>query len=75
LTFKELCAKIKIKGDFVMEDKLERLLDYMDRETDRYYKLAMDAYENGDILQNQILFGQASVIQKIRWSIEDLIKE
>jgi hypothetical protein len=51
-------------------DLLEKILDYVIKEEDRYYDLANEAMNQNNIFANQINVAQASAFQRVKYFIE-----
>ncbi|HHX67419.1 MAG TPA: hypothetical protein GX708_05100 [Gallicola sp.] len=56
-------------------DKLEKLLDFVTQEEDKYYELSFNEMEKGNYAGHLAMTCAASSYQKIRYAIEDLMNE
>ena len=57
-----------------MDKNLEKLLDYVTKEEDRYYDYAIKCMEENNMMGNMIHSAEASAFQRVRYAIENLIE-
>jgi len=58
-----------------MEDKLDKLFDYVSKEEEKYYELSFKEMDRGNITGLQVMQSQASAFQRVRYAIEDLMSQ
>ena len=52
---------------------LEKVLDYVTKEEDKYYELAGKELDKNNMTGNMIMSAQATCFQRVRYFIEDII--
>ncbi len=53
-------------------DKWDKLLEYVIKEEDKYYDLAIKEMYKGNMAGNQIMTAQASAFQRVRYAMETI---
>ena len=61
-----------MKGANTMNEDIKKIYDFVEKEEERYYELAFNAFDKGNGLANQIHSAEAAAYQKIRYFIEML---
>lgn len=56
-----------------MNNKLQKLLDYVTKEEDKYYNLGYKEIERNNQVGNMVCTAQASAFGRVRYAIEDLM--
>jgi|GEM_PF-1538062 len=57
-----------------MDNNLEKLLDYVTKEEDRYYGYAFKCLDENNMIGNMVHSAEASAFQRVRYAIESLLE-
>lgn len=56
-------------------DKLDKLLEYVTAQEEKYYSLAAEAFNEGNMVAYMIHTAEASAFGRVSWAIEEILKE